>query len=61
MLKIEIQTDGAAYSDDDVLTFYGRHELRKNLMEIAKKIDIGCNEGTIIDICGNKVGKWKLD
>lgn len=29
MLKINIKTGGAAYSDDDVLTTEGRYELQK--------------------------------
>ena len=43
MLKIEIKTGGAAYSDDDVLTYEGRYELKRNLTDIAQLITNGCD------------------
>ena len=61
MLKIEIKTGGAAYSNDDVLTIEGRYELQRNLMDISRKLTNGYNEGVIMDINGNKVGKWSLE
>ena len=60
MLKIEIKTDYAAYSEDDVLTTEGRYELRRNLMDICRKITDGYDEGYVMDINGNKVGKWSV-
>ena len=61
MLKIEIKTGGAAYSEDDVLTTEGRYELQRNLMDICRKITNGYDEGYIMDINGNKVGNWSVD
>lgn len=61
MLKIEIKTGGAAYSEDDVLTTEGRYELQRNLMNICRKITNGYDEGYIMDINGNKVGNWTLE
>ena len=43
MLKIEIKTGGAAYSEDDVLTTEGRYELQRNLMDICRKITNNCS------------------
>ena len=61
MLKIEIKTGGAAYSDDDILTIEGRQELQRNLMDRSRKLTNGYNDGVIMDINGNKVGKWSLE
>ena len=61
MLKIEIKTGGAAYSDDDILTIEGRYELQRKLMDISRKLTNGYNDGVIMDINGNKVGKWSLE
>jgi len=61
MLKIEIKTGGAAYSEDDVLTYEGRYELQRNLMDICRKITNGYDEGCIRDINGNKVGNWSVN
>ena len=60
MLKIEIKTGGAAYSEDDVLTTEGRYELQRNLMDICRKITNEYDEGYIMDINGNKVALWLL-
>ena len=61
MLKIEIKTGGAAYSEDDALTYEGRYELKKNLTDIAQLITNGCDSGYIMDINGNKVGNWSAE
>ena len=61
MLKIEIKTGGAAYSDGDVLTTEGRYELQRNLMDISRKLTNGCYEGVIMDINGNKAGTWSVE
>lgn len=61
MLKIEIKTGNAAYSDGDELTNEGRNLLAINLKVIANMIVNGENDGTIMDINGNKVGKWEVD
>lgn len=61
MLKIEIKTGGAAYSDGDTLTDEGRRNLSANLKVIANMILNGENDGTIIDVNGNKVGSWEVN
>ena len=62
MLKIEIKTGNAAYSDDgDTLTMEGRYELQRNLMDISRKLTNGYNEGVVMDINGNKVGTWSVE
>lgn len=60
MLKIEIKTGGAAYSEDDILTMEGRYELQRNLMDISRKLTNGYDSGVIMDINGNKVGNWSV-
>ena len=35
MLKLEIKTGGAAFSEDDVLTYEGRYELARLLRKVA--------------------------
>ena len=61
MLKIEIKTGNAAYSENDKLTWDGRYELAANLKVIANKIKNGGNSGEIWDYNGNKVGEWEVD
>lgn len=61
MLKIEIKTGGAAFSEDDVLTYEGRYEVTRLLRKISVQIEQGDNDGVIMDINGNKVGRWSLD
>ena len=61
MLKLEIKTGGAAFSEDDVLTYEGRYEVARLLRKISVQIEQGDNDGVIMDINGNKVGRWSLD
>lgn len=61
MLKIEIKTGNAAYSDNGKLTLQGRLNLAANLKAIVNMIVNGGNGGTIMDINGNKVGKWEVN
>lgn len=61
MLKVEIKTGGAAYSEDDILTTEGRYELQRNLMDISRKLTNGYDSGVIMDINGNKVGEWSVN
>lgn len=62
MLKIEIKTGNAAYSDDgENITDEGRIELCRNLDDIKNKIEDGYDRGYVIDINGNKVGEWDLE
>lgn len=61
MLKLEIKTGGAAFSEDDVLTTEGRYEVARLLRKISVQIECGDSDGVIMDINGNKVGRWDLD
>lgn len=61
MLKLEIKTGGAAFSEDDVLTYEGRSEIARLLRKISVQIETGDSDGVIMDINGNKVGRWSLD
>ena len=61
MLKLEIKTGGAAFSENDVLTYERRSEIARLLRKISVQIETGDSDGVIIDINGNKVGRWSLD
>lgn len=61
MLKIEIKTGNAMYSDNDKLTLQGRLNLAANLKVIANMLANGENGGTIMDINGNITGKWEVN
>ena len=63
MFKLEINTGGAAfhdeYNDDEAMDkCYEAEEISRILREIIDKLEYGCTSGTILDINGNKVGKW---
>ena len=61
MFKIEINTGGAAYRDEDDELDRSAYELRRNLNEIIEKLEYGCQAGAVMDINGNKVGEWSLE
>lgn len=61
MLKIEIKTNGSAYRDENDELDRSAYELRRNLKEIIKKLEYGCQSGYIMDINRNKVGEWSLE
>lgn len=63
MLKIEIKTGGAAFTNDDEEfdVYYGGHEVQRILTEVALKVQNGQTEGSCMDINGNKVGNWSLE
>lgn len=61
MLKLEIKTGGAAFGEDDELSYEGRYELARLLKKVATQIENDYNDGVLMDINGNKVGKWTLD
>jgi DNA-binding ferritin-like protein (Dps family) len=65
---LKIETDNAAFSDDD--TDYGseesanakRAEVARILREVADLLDNGSQEGAgVYDVNGNRVGKWSLN
>lgn len=63
MLKIEFKTGNAAFrNEDDELDVYAVSSfLRRKAKDIADHIENGYEEGSLIDINGNKVGTWRLD
>lgn len=63
MLKIEIKTGGAAFTNEDgeFDVYYGGHEIQRILTEVSLKIQCGHTEGNCIDINGNNVGNWELE
>ena len=48
MLKIEIKTGGAAFSEDEVLTIEGRYEVARLLRNVAMKIENFHESGKIM-------------
>lgn len=61
MLKIEIKTGNAAFCDpctQEESEYFESVELRRILQDICDKLEKGKTEGAILDINGNKVGKW---
>ena len=63
MLKIEIKTGGAAFTNEneEFDVYYGGHEVQRILTEVALKIQNGYDYGVIMDINGNNVGNWLLE
>lgn len=51
---IEFNTSGAAFE------YYGDMEVERILDEIVAKVKSGDNEGKILDINGNTIGKWEM-
>ena len=52
-MQIKFNTENAAFD-------YGRQEIARILREIADSVEIGRQSAFIIDINGNKVGRWSL-
>lgn len=65
MLKIEINTENAAFNIDGETQWerdYWRNlELKRVLKNVMNQLDNGNVSGSCIDINGNKVGIWELD
>ena len=55
MLKIEFETDNAAFFDGNAT-----HETARILRNIADRIESGATEGGAHDFNGNRVGKWSV-
>ncbi len=62
MFKLEIETDGAAFCNPDTGSkddlFWEGVEINRLLEKVQIEIEEGYTSGTIIDINGNRVGKW---
>ena len=64
MLRIEIDTGNAAFSDpytSEKDTFYEAIELKRILEGICEKLEDNEIKGNIFDINGNKVGTWSRE
>ena len=63
MLKIEIKTGGAAFTNEDggFDAYFGGKEIKRILAEVVDDIQNGYEKGTAMDINGNKVCTWKLE
>lgn len=63
-MKIKFSTDGAAfkseYEDDFANNHITREECRRILRRIIGDIEMGDDNGPIMDINGNKIGEWSL-
>lgn len=64
MFKMEIKTSGAAFCD----AFTGEPdkvseamEIRRILKRVIEKLELGYTKGSVMDINGNRVGKWEID
>lgn len=55
MLKIEFETDNAAFGDGNAT-----YETARILRNIADRIKGGATEGGAYDFNGNHVGKWSV-
>ena len=55
MIRIEFETTNSAFDD------YGDREIIRVLAVIAEKVERGMDKDIIIDIDGNKIGKWELN
>ena len=61
MFKLEIKTGGAAFCNPDTGNedeFWEGIEINKILEKVKMEIEEGYISGVIMDINGNKVGKW---
>lgn len=63
MLKIEIKTGGAAFTNEDgeFDPYFGGKEIKRILTEVVDDIQNGYEESYAMDINGNKVCTWKLE
>lgn len=63
MLKIEIKTGGAAFMNEDgeFDAYFGGNEIKRIFEEVVDDIQNGYEEGSAMDINGNKVCTWKLE
>lgn len=62
-MKIEFSTESAAFLEPytgEADSIYRDMEIKRILEEIMEKIECGLDHGTIMDINGHKVGKWKI-
>jgi hypothetical protein len=68
MFKLEIETSGAAFRNEDVINHDGEpdldpssRELRVLLGKVEVQLAHGMTDGVLMDSNGNRVGKWRLE
>lgn len=64
MFKLEMNTGGAAFRDPitgEEDKFWEMREVSRLMVKISRQMENGKESGSIIDMNGNKVGKWKLE
>jgi len=54
MLRLRINTDGAAFDGDGAL------EVADLLRDMADRVESGALDGTVVDSNGNTCGQWDL-
>lgn len=63
-MKIQFSTGGSAfgseYETDEMDSIYRGQEIIRILKRIITQIENGYEDGAIMDINGNKVGKWEI-
>lgn len=68
MFELEIRTGGAAFRDEHKIDETGNavldpdaSEIRRILVNIHDELMKGYTSGKVMDINGNKVGRWSYD
>ena len=63
MFTMEIKTGGEAFRDPmtgEEDNYYEEREISRILGDINRKITFGERSGSVMDLNGNKVGKWEI-
>jgi hypothetical protein len=55
MFTMKFDTGNAAFADEDM-----NFEVARILKKVTEQVEEGKTSGSIIDICGNKVGSWEI-
>jgi len=58
MFKLKFKTGNAAFSED--CGGDKKYETIRILKEVIKKLENDYDEGSVMDINGNKIGEWTL-
>ena len=65
MFKLEVKTGGAAFRDESRTDRYGDYvldpyatEVRRILRDVICELEAGRTDGAVMDVNGNKVGRW---
>lgn len=68
MFRLEVKTGGAAFRDESRTDRRGEPildpcatEVRRILMDVSRKLEAGHTDGSIMDVNGNKVGRWSYE